>query len=121
MSISKFAVIKTGGKQYKVEAGSKLKIEKLPNKEGSEIVFKDVFLYVDDKIVEAGTPKVSSAEVIGKILGQGKSDKVIIYKYKRRKRESKKKGHRQQFTQVEILQIKKGVKPIMKSKKVIKK
>ena len=108
MSDSKFAVIKTGGKQYKVEKGSKIKIEKLHKKEGSEVVFKDVFLYIDDKTVEVGTPKVSSVEVVGRVLAHGKADKVIVYKYKKRKRERKKKGHRQHFTQVEILDIKKG-------------
>jgi len=99
------AVIKTGGKQYLVSPKRKIKIEKVEGKEGSEIEFTDVLLFVTDKIIEIGKPKIKNAKVIGKILKQGKRDKVIIFKYKAKKREATKKGHRQTFTEVEISEI----------------
>jgi len=103
-----FAVIRTGGKQYKVQKGDTLKVEKLDSKEGSSVNFSDVLLYTDGKIVEVGVPIVSGVKVTGKILEHGKGDKVIIYKYKRRKRYAKKKGHRQPHTKVEITDISEG-------------
>jgi large subunit ribosomal protein L21 len=99
------AVIKTGGKQYLVSPGQKLKIEKLEKKEGSEVSFSDVLLLEKNKKVEIGAPKVSGAKVTGKILGQGKRDKVIIFKYRAKKRYKVKKGHRQPYTEVEITGI----------------
>lgn len=103
-----FAVIRTGGKQYRVTKGDKVRVEKLSNKEGSEVSFKEVLLYVEGKDVEVGSPKVSSAKVVGKVLEHGKGDKVIVYKYKKRKRYSKKQGHRQPYTEVEIIEVSNG-------------
>lgn len=103
----KFAVIKTGGKQYKVSEGDRVKIEKLSKKEGSVFNFDQVLLYVDGRGVDVGTPILKSVKVSGKILEQGKAPKVIVYKYKKRKRYSKKKGHRQPYTEVEITLIEK--------------
>ncbi|MCK4520449.1 50S ribosomal protein L21 [Candidatus Parcubacteria bacterium] len=99
------AVIKTGGKQYIVEPGTKLKIEKLDAKEEKEIKFSEVLLLEKNKKLEIGTPLVKGAKVIGKVLKQGKEKKVIIFKYKAKKRYRKKTGHRQLFTEVEILKI----------------
>jgi large subunit ribosomal protein L21 len=99
------AVIKTGGKQYLVSPGQKIKIEKLEKKEGSEVSFSEVLLLEKNKKVEIGAPKVSGAKVIGKVLGQGKGDKVIIFKYRAKKRYKVKKGHRQPYTEVEITGI----------------
>lgn len=99
------AVIKTGGKQYLVSPGQKIKIEKLDKKEGSEVSFSDVLLVEKNKKVEIGTPKVQGAKVTGKIVSHGKGDKVIIFKYKAKKREQTKKGHRQPYTLVEITGI----------------
>jgi len=93
------AVIQTGGKQYLVKKGDKIKVEKI-DKEG-EIEFTDVLL-VDDKI---GKPIVKDAKVVAKILNQGKGDKVIIFKYKAKKRYKKKAGHRQPYTEIEIKDI----------------
>jgi len=107
---NKFAVIKTGGKQYKVGEGDKLKIEKLPKKEGSVLNFSQVLLYTDSKSVDVGMPILKNVKVSGKILEQGKAPKVIVYKYKKRKRYSKKKGHRQPYSEVEITSIKKTQK-----------
>jgi len=99
------AVIKTGGKQYIVTPGQKIKIEKIEKKEGLEITFDKVLLLEKSKKVEIGTPFVKNAKVIGKILSQGKAKKVIVFKYKAKTRYKKKRGHRQPFTEVEILKI----------------
>jgi large subunit ribosomal protein L21 len=99
------AVIKTGGKQYLVSPGSKIKIEKIAGKEGKETTFKEVLLLEKNKKVEIGTPLVKGAKVVGKILSQGKDKKVIVFKYKPKTRYKKKTGHRQLFTEVEITKI----------------
>ncbi len=99
------AVIKTGGKQYLVSPGNKIKIEKLKKKEGNKVTFSNVLLVEKNKKVQIGTPNVKSAKVEGKILKHGKRDKVVIFKYKAKKRQKKKKGHRQPFTEVEIKKI----------------
>ena len=96
-----FAVIKTGGKQYKVAVGDKLEIEKLDAEAGAELVFDEVLL-VDEKI---GTPLVNGASVKARVLEQGRADKVIVFKFKNKTRYKKKKGHRQPFTKVEITSI----------------
>lgn len=98
------AVIKTGGKQYLVKPGDKLKVEKLDKKEGEQIAFSDVLLVEKNKKVEIGNPLVK-AEVTAKILKHGKGDKVIIFKYKSKKRYSRKIGHRQPYTEIEISKI----------------
>jgi large subunit ribosomal protein L21 len=103
------AIIKTGGKQYLVKPGSKIKVEKLDKKEGEEISF-DVLLAADESSkngqVEIGNPVAKNAKVQAKILSHGKSKKVIVFKYKSKKRYSKKIGHRQPYTEVEITDIK---------------
>lgn len=96
------AVIKTGGKQYIVAPGQKIKIEKINKKEGSEISFPEVLLLEKGKKIEIGTPLIKGAKVIGKILRHGRGKKVIIFKYKPKTRYKVKKGHRQPFTEVEI-------------------
>ena len=101
------AVIKTGGKQYIVKPGQKVKIEKIAGIEGESVIFNDVLLIEDGASdVKIGTPQVAGAVVNGKILKQGKGEKVIAYKYKAKKRYHRKKGHRQLFTEVEITDIK---------------
>jgi large subunit ribosomal protein L21 len=99
------AVIKTGGKQYKVSPGDKIKIEKLDKKEGTEISFKDVLLVEKNKKLYLGTPLVKEAKVTAKVLSQGKAKKVIVFKYKPKTRYTKKQGHRQLFTEIEITKI----------------
>ncbi|OIO45275.1 MAG: 50S ribosomal protein L21, partial [Parcubacteria group bacterium CG1_02_36_42] len=98
-------VIKTGGKQYLVSPGQKIKIEKIDKKEGSEISFPEVLLLEKNKKIEIGLPFIKGAKVIGKVVSQGKRKKVIVFKYKAKKREKTKKGHRQPFTEIEILKI----------------
>lgn len=99
------AVIKTGGKQYLVTAGQKIKIEKIDKKIGEEIIFPEVLLLEKQKKLEIGTPLIEGAKVIGKVISQGKGKKLIIFKYKAKTRYKKKAGHRQPFTEVEILKI----------------
>lgn len=99
-------MIKTGGKQYKISPGQKIKIEKLDAKEGESVAFGEVLLVADDKKVAIGQPKVESAKVTGKILKQDRAKKVIIFKYKSKKRYKVKRGHRQPYTFVEIETIK---------------
>lgn len=99
------AVIKTGGKQYLVSPGQKLKIEKLNKKEGEEVIFDEVLLLEKSNKVEIGNPLVAGIKVMGKVLSQGRNKKVIIFKYKAKTRQKVKKGHRQPFTEVEITKI----------------
>jgi len=99
------AIIKTGGKQYIVKPGDKLKIEKIEKAIGEEFILPDVLLVEKDSKVEIGTPMLK-AEVQAKILSHGKGDKIIIFKYKPKKRESKKTGHRQPYTEIEVIGIK---------------
>lgn len=99
------AVIKTGGKQYIVSPGQKIKIEKVNKKEGSEIIFNEVLLLEKNKKVEIGTPFLKGAKVLSKVLKQGKNKKVIVFKFKHSNRYHVKKGHRQPFTEVEITDI----------------
>ena len=96
-----FAVIRTGGKQYKVAAGDVLEVERLPGEEGGAITFSDV-LMAGDRI---GTPLVSGASVMGEIVAQHRAPKVVAFKKKRRKDTHRKRGHRQLLTRVRITDI----------------
>jgi len=100
-----YAIVKTGGKQYKVQEGDILRVEKLPGEVGSEISFEDVLLFSDGETVTVGQPKVENVTVNGHIVAQDKSKKIIVFKYKRRKRYRRKQGHRQHFTAVQIDRI----------------
>ncbi|MDD3032691.1 MAG: 50S ribosomal protein L21 [Candidatus Pacebacteria bacterium] len=100
------AVIKTGGKQYIVTPGKKIKIEKLEIEEGKDVTFEEVLLINDEGKTVIGEPTIKGATVSGKVLKQDKHKKLIIFKHKAKKRYSVKKGHRQPFTEVEISEIK---------------
>lgn len=104
MECMAFAIIKTGGKQYIARPGKKVKIEKIETPEGGEVVFDNV-LFVSDKENLIGTPYVKGYIVKGKVLKQGKGEKVIVYKYKAKKHYDRKVGHRQLYTEVEIVNI----------------
>ncbi|OGN08996.1 MAG: 50S ribosomal protein L21 [Candidatus Yanofskybacteria bacterium RIFCSPHIGHO2_02_FULL_39_10] len=99
-----FAVIKTGGKQYKVSEGDILSVEKLEH-EGDKIVFDQVLLVSDDKNTKVGKPMVSGAKVEAKIIEDGKGKKKMVFRYKAKTRQHKKKGHRQPYTKVQITKI----------------
>lgn len=103
--MNKFAVIETGGKQYKVAVGQKVKVEKLNASEGGKFVFDKVLLRADGDKVEIGTSYVSGAKVEAKVLRQARDRKKIVFKYHSKTRYRKKKGHRQSFTEVEIAKI----------------
>jgi len=100
-----YAVVKTGGKQYRVSAGEKLKIEQIPADIGAEIVLDQVLLVADGDNLKMGRPLVTGATVQAKVLAQGRHDKVRIFKMRRRKHYQKHQGHRQNFTEIEITGI----------------
>ena len=101
-----FAVIQTGGKQYKVKAGEILKIEKLDElKEKSKIEFKEILAYGDDKNLELGEPTITGAKVEAELIKNGKNRTVLIFKKRRRQNSRRKNGHRQQFTMIRISKI----------------
>ena len=101
-----FAVIQTGGKQYKVKASEILKIEKLGNdKTKSKIEFNEILAYGDDKTIEVGSPFVQGAKVEAELLKNGKNRTVLIFKKRRRKNSRRKNGHRQQYSLIKINKI----------------
>lgn len=100
-----FAVIETGGKQYKVIEQDIIFVEKLEVAEGDEIVFDSVMALSDNNGFRIGTPTVSGAKVTAKVLKNGKNKKIYVFKYKAKKNEKKKIGHRQPFTKVQIVKI----------------
>jgi len=100
-----FAVIKTGGKQYRVASGAKLKVEQLTADVGAEIVIDQVLMVADGEKVTLGTPLVDGAKVSAKVVSHGRGDKVHIFKMRRRKHYRKSQGHRQNYTEIEILGI----------------
>ena len=100
-----FAIIETGGKQYKVSASNILKVEKLDIKKGNKVEFKKVLLVNDDKTVEIGDPIVSGAVVEGMLLDNIKDRKVIVFKKRRRQNSRKRYGHRQPLSKVQITKI----------------
>ena len=101
-----FAVIQSGGKQYKVRSGEILKIEKLPDsKENSKIEFKEILAYGDDKVIEIGVPIVQGAKVEADLLKNSKNRTVLIFKKRRRQNSRRKNGHRQQYSMIRINKI----------------
>ncbi len=97
-----YAVIKTGGKQYRVAAGEKLKIEQIPAEVGAEITLDQVLMVGDGESVNVGAPLVQGASVQAKVLAQGRHKKVKIFKMRRRKHYQKHQGHRQNYTEIQI-------------------
>jgi len=100
-----YAVVESGGKQYRVVEGETLRVEKLPGEVGQEIAFDNVLLFSDGENVKIGQPVLSDVAVSGHIVEQGKAAKIIVFKYKRRKRFRRKQGHRQQYTAIKIDKI----------------
>ena len=100
-----YAVVKTGGKKYRVTPGQKFKVEQIPADIGSEIVLDQVLMLADGDSVTVGAPLVSGASVTAKVLSQGRGKKVTIFKMRRRKHYQKHQGHRQNYTELEIQSI----------------
>jgi len=101
-----YAVISSGGKQYKVQEGEILRVEKITGEVGAPVSFDEVLLFSDGKSVNVGSPLLDKVSVQGHIIEQDKAKKVLVFKYKRRKRFRRKQGHRQPFTAVKIDAIK---------------
>ena len=97
-----YAVVATGGKQYRVQEGDTLRIEKIPGEVGAQVAFDRVLMVSDGDDVKIGQPVLENAVVNGTIVEQGKGRKILVFKYKRRKRYRRKQGHRQLFTAVKI-------------------
>ncbi len=100
-----YAIVKTGGKQYQVAIGDRLRVEKLEGAVGDTVELDDVLMVADGDQVQIGRPVVENAKVVAKIAEQGKAKKVIIFKKKRRKGYRLKKGHRQMYTAIQIQEI----------------
>ena len=116
-----FAVIKTGGKQFRVQVGDILDVEKLDLEEGKKVTFDSVLLIEDDKNTLIGTPVVEKAQVVGEVIENFKDNKVLVFKKKRRKQYRKTTGHRQLLTRVKIEKILSGLEVPKKKKPVEKK
>ncbi len=100
-----YAVVRTGGKQYRVSAGDLIDVEKLPAEEGAAIELSDVLLLSQDGKVTVGTPLVSGAKVLGDVEEQRKAEKLTVFKFKSKTRQGTKTGHRQQHTRLRIREI----------------
>ena len=117
-----YAIIKTGGKQYKVKSGEILKIEKLlDSKPETKIEFKEILAYGDDKIIELGSPTIVGAKVEAELIKNGKNRTVIIFKKRRRHNSRRKNGHRQEHTMIRINKIfSKDGKVLSEAEKIVK-
>ena len=100
-----YAVIKTGGKQYRIKVGETLKVEQLEVESGSELIIDQVLMIADGDKISVGTPLVNGAKVSATVLGQGRHDKIRIFKMRRREHYQKHQGHRQNYTEIQITGI----------------
>jgi large subunit ribosomal protein L21 len=100
-----FAIIQTGGKQYRVSPGDILRVELLPGERGDEVLLEQVLLVADGDAIQVGQPLVAGARVVSEILRQGKAKKILVFKKKRRKKFRRRQGHRQLYTALEIKEI----------------
>jgi large subunit ribosomal protein L21 len=103
-----YAIIRTGGKQFKAVPGKKLRIPTVESPEGESITFSDVLLTADGDAIKAGTPVVKGASVTAEVVRHGRGDKIVVFKFRRRKNYARKQGHRQAFTEVKIQDINLG-------------
>jgi large subunit ribosomal protein L21 len=100
-----YAVIRSGGKQYRVNQGGSLRVEKLPGEVGSSVTLDEVLMIGGDGGVKIGTPKVDGAQITGTIVAQGRGQKIRVFKMKRRKGYRRAQGHRQDFTEIRVDEI----------------
>ena len=100
-----YAVIKTGGKQYRIKVGEKLKVEQLDVENGGELILDQVLMVADGEKISMGSPLVEGAKVSATVLGQGRHDKIRIFKMRRRKHYQKHQGHRQNYAEIQITGI----------------
>ena len=97
-----YAVVSTGGKQYRVQKGETLRVEKIPGEVGSKVTFDKVLMVADGESIRVGQPLIEKAAVQASIVEQDKAKKILVFKYKRRKRYRRRKGHRQPYTAIRI-------------------
>lgn len=100
-----YAIIRTGGKQFRAEPGRTVRIPSLAADPGSTVTFDEVLLGSDGKVVKAGTPLLAGASVTGEVVAHGRGDKIVVFKFKRRKNVRRKQGHRQGYTDVRIADV----------------
>ncbi|MBM4234938.1 MAG: 50S ribosomal protein L21 [Firmicutes bacterium] len=100
-----YAIIETGGKQYRAEQGKIIRVEKLPAEKGESVTFDKILMLNDNAVVKIGNPYLEGCNVEGKVVSQGKEKKIIVFKFKRKKNYSRKQGHRQPYTEVLINSI----------------
>ena len=115
-----YAIIEACGRQYKVQEGETIFFEKLEAEEGKKVSFSKVVLLSDDKKVQVGNPYVDGVSVEGKVISHGRGKKVLVFKYKPKKNERKTRGHRQDYTKVEITSIKAKAEKAAKTEKAEK-
>lgn len=115
-----YAIIEACGRQYKVQEGDTVYFEKLDSEEGKKVSFDKVILLANDSKVEVGNPYVAGAKVEGKVVSHGRGSKILVFKYKAKKNERKTRGHRQDYTKVEITSIKAKVEKVEKAEKTEK-
>ncbi len=106
--MARYAIVRSGGKQYRVEEGRTIDVERLPAPEGERVELKDVLLLADDASVTVGTPTVPEARVIAEVVAHGRQPKITVFRYKAKVRYRKKTGHRQAFTRLAIQRIQMG-------------
>ena len=97
-----YAIIRTGGKQFRVEPGQSIRVPSLPGDAGSKVEFNEVLLGNSGSAIKVGVPALKGASVTGEIVKHGKDEKIVVFKFKRRKNYARKQGHRQKFTEVRI-------------------
>ena len=100
-----YAVIKTGGKQYRVQPGETVQVEKLDAEVGKTVEFTEVLMVADGENIRLGTPHVAGAKVVAEVVDQGRDAKILVYKYRRRNAWHRKQGHRQPFTALKVTEI----------------
>jgi large subunit ribosomal protein L21 len=105
LEVPLFAIVQTGGKQYRVAPGDILRVERLPGDRGDEVQLDQVLLVADGDSIQVGKPLVEGARVLGEILRQGQGKKIIVFKKKRRKKYRRKQGHRQLYTALQVREI----------------
>lgn len=108
IKVTDFAILQTGGKQYRVKPGDTIRVETVPGDEGDTLTLEDVRMVSVDGDVRIGNPKVEGVSVTAEVVGKGKDKKVVVFKYKAKTRYRKKKGHRQQYTDLRITEISRG-------------
>jgi large subunit ribosomal protein L21 len=103
--LATYAIVQTGGKQYRVQAGDAVRVESLPTAEGDTVELSEVLLVCRDDEVTVGSPQVAGAKVMAEVVGHGKADKVIVFKYKAKTRYRRRNGHRQRYTDLKVIDI----------------